>query len=197
MGTNYYLRHKPSREDLMELITMIDHSKSGHYFNQIIRKVHELYDEYNEFKDGDGVDWGVLHLGKRSGGWKFQWCPNLIRRVEIDNTKKGGERIKTYYEFRYPLTRDGIKEFIMKKDVEIFDEYGQKCDKTEFLEMAFSWYPKGLDSVSYAKKDPRAYKFDQREEQEKYKKLGFGFTEDYQSDFESDGLRWSILDDFS
>ena len=46
---------------------------------------------------------GEIHLGKRSGGWKFLFNPN--------------------YERYYPLTKEGLMNFLKRDDVIIYTEY--------------------------------------------------------------------------
>ena len=191
MSTNYYLRHKPSFNQINELTDLIRSTKNGEHFQEVIDMVNKIYgepDEYDQTKE-----WGKLHIGKRSGGWKFQWCPNVIKRnmSYVDN----GLYISKYeYELRYPLTKQGLTDFIMRDDIVVVDEYNEVQDKKEFLEMAFSWCPDGYDSRSY-NKEPELYDFSK--DQEKYKSLGFEFQSVYDTDFINDGLRWTIHENFS
>ena len=72
---------------------------------------------WSKFLDGANV-----HLGKRSGGWKFLWNFND----------------KKYYHDKKSLI-----EFIMPGRV--VDEYGEELESGEFIKMALSWgEPDGL-----------------------------------------------------
>lgn len=190
MSTNYYLRHLPKDQQIEELKAMIDSSKDGKNFKDILYKVEEMYSTPDEYCDSE--PWGVLHIGKRSDGWKFQWCPNIIKKncSYIDET--GTYQAKYEYKYRYPLTKRGLTDFIMRPDILVINEHDEILDKKEFLEMAFNWCLDGMDSISYNS----GYTWNYQKEQEPFKELGFRFKSNSQSDFESDGLRWSIFKDF-
>ena len=66
---------------------------------------------WDEFLDGTNV-----HLGKRSGGWKFCWNFN-------DN--------------KYYNSKEELIKFVLSGRV--VDEYGEEIDPQEFLDMAFAW----------------------------------------------------------
>lgn len=192
MSTNYYLQHRPTDTQIDDLIELVNSTKNGVNFKEVINLVHEMYDEPDEWSDTPDL-FGRLHIGKRSRGWKFQWCPNIIKRNV--SYMQDGEYIPKYeYEFRYPLTKQGLTDFIMRDDIVVIDEYNEVQDKKEFLDMAFSWYPDGYDSRSY---DSETKLYDFSKDQEKYKSLGFEFQSVYDTDFINDGLRWTIHENFS
>ena len=193
MSTNYYLRHKPTFGQINELTDLIRSTKNGEHFKEVIDMVNKIYGEPDEYDQTN--EWGKLHIGKRSRGWKFQWCPNIIKHNM--SYMEDGEYIPKYeYEYRYPLTKQGLTDFIMQDDIVVIDEYNEVQDKVEFLEMAFSWYPDGYDSRSYdSETNFKLYDFSK--EQEKYKSLGFEFQSAYDTDFINDGLRWTIHENFS
>ena len=120
-----------------------------------------------------------VEIGSRAGGWKFCWYP-YNKRLES-------------------LTKEGIEKFVRSDDVLIFDEYGEKQDKEEFLEMAFGWYPEGCDTLQYYEEFQEFRIPCEGRQRYAIEKLGkFNLTEDtfkhsWQADFESDGLRWTIL----
>ena len=193
MGTNYYLHKSPSQEELISLKEMIDETANGLNFKAVINAVHTLFDEPDN-KDIESVEnWGKLHIGKRSNGWKFDWCPNILKlnMSYFDNDHKYVSKYE--YKLRYPLTKQGITDYIMRDDIIVIDEYGEVQDKKEFLDMAFNWFPDGLDSSTSCSNNSWHF----TKEQEPFKELGFSFSNDFQSDFISDGLRFSIFDDFS
>jgi hypothetical protein len=80
-----------------------------------------------EFLEGTNI-----HLGKRSGGWKFIW-----------NWNNG----------KYYKTKEELFEFI--RDGRVVDEYGQQIDVEEFITMALDWGKEdGWDSETYYKEHP-------------------------------------------
>lgn len=194
MSTNYYLRRKPTIEQVENLKKQIDETLNGTNFGTVLELVHQMYDSIDKY-DREG---GVIHLGKRSCGWKFLWCTNVYKKNTgywdedrqhwIDNY----EIVKTY-----DLTREGLTEFIMRDEFVLVDEFGDVQDKCEFLDMAFNWDVDGWDSLSYRRDHPDGYNWNESEHQRIFAELGYMFENKSQSDFYSDGLRFSILDDFS
>jgi hypothetical protein len=82
---------------------------------------------WSEFLEGTSI-----HLGKRSGGWKFLW-----------NWNNG----------KYYKTKEELFEFI--RDGRVVDEYGQQIDVEEFITMALDWGKEdGWDSETYYKDHP-------------------------------------------
>jgi hypothetical protein len=82
---------------------------------------------WSEFLEGTSI-----HLGKRSGGWKFLW-----------NWNNG----------KYYKTKEELFEFI--RDGRVVDEYGQQIDVEEFITMAVDWGKEdGWDSETYHKEHP-------------------------------------------
>lgn len=193
MGTNYYLHKKPTKEELISLKETIDETANGTHFKEVLSAVHLLFDK-PESNDIDSIEgWGKLHIGKRSNGWKFDWCPNIIK-MNLSYIDKNHNYVEKHeYRLRYPLTKQGITDYIMRDDIIVINEYGEVQDKEEFLDMAFNWFPDGLDSSTSGSNNYWCF----TKEQEPFKELGFTFSNDFQSDFISDGLRFSIFDDFS
>ena len=82
---------------------------------------------WDEFLEGTNI-----HLGKRSGGWKFIW-----------NWNRG----------KYYKTKDELFEFI--RSGRVVDEYGQQIDVEEFITMALDWGKEdGWDIETYYKEHP-------------------------------------------
>lgn len=123
MGTNYYARIIPKEEDKQKLIDAINNNQ----YDIIEDLASEFYGKRDDYS---GIG-NVIHLGKRSGGWKFLWNPNVIKVWD-------SEACDYAYNYVYPLTKEGITNFVMREDVIITDEYGEQQDPKEFLEMAFS-----------------------------------------------------------
>jgi hypothetical protein len=200
MGTNYYARIIPKEKDIKELHELIDLND----FNKIREKTCELYESFRPYNMDDKPT-GVIHLGKRSGGWKFLWNPNLYQirnghseKVEIDQNSYSYHWIPepdTPY-YLYPLTKEGIKSFIDRDNIEIFDEYNEKQDKEEFFNEALSWGKEDLDSDSYHLKYPDEKVWNCKNEYTDFlESLGYKLSKN-KSDFYSDGLRFSTSTDF-
>ena len=201
MGTNFYARIIPKEGDKQKLIKMIQDDD----FNNIADFASELYNERNEYtRKGN-----VIHLGKRSCGWKFLWNPNVIRYCDgyIDPETKEFVPVWKYDQI-YPLTKQGITDFCNREDVIITDEYGETFSAEEFLEMAFSWgQPDGWTGKTY-EEDPKSGPSSYRNYywSDKYQRgmhsqademwFDLGYIVEYY-DFEADGLRFSTSINFS
>lgn len=199
MGTNFYARIIPKEEDKQKLIDAINNNQ----YDIIENLASELYGRRNEYtRKGNEI-----HLGKRSCGWKFLWNPNVIKYYDgyIDpETKDYIDVVK--YDYVYPLTKQGITDFCNRKDIIIYDEYGEQFNPEEFLEMAFSWgEPDGYTGKTYEEshKEESGYrnyywsKKYQRSMHSKNDEMWFdlSYIVEYY-DFESDGLRFSTSINF-
>ena len=210
MGTNYYARRIPKENEINKLKTLIDSNS----FDGIRKEVEVMYGRFYPLKMADEFS-GYVHLGKCSGGWKFLWDPNIyiIRNGHceyIDNGKGMTSVIfiqepDTYY-YLYQLTKDGIKGFIDRDDIEIYDEYGEKQDKEEFFTMAINWADwrgnEAWDSKTYnefEKKKNRNWRsyVCSGEYVDMLIKEGYKMIDYDCSDFYSDGLRFATNNDFS
>lgn len=101
MGTNYYLKKLPSKERKEELIEAIKKDD--------VNTIRTLTDNmYNN----------LIHLGKSSYGWQFDFNPNF----KIHFNSKTGDREIVY---AFPLTREGIDKFIRQDGYIIVDEYDE------------------------------------------------------------------------
>lgn len=156
---------------------------------------------------------GEIHLGKRSSGWKFLWNPNLykISKGHIEWTKTGknsraGHWVDDGYDvFKYyDLTKESIKAFIDREDVEIYNEYNEKQNKEEFWQMALNWgYEKdnkGWDGESYEEweksQNPNHKTYNYITDYVHFlKECGFTMGK-YNTDFYSDGLRFSTSTEY-
>ena len=195
MGTNYYLRRKPLLEQREELKRMIDQSGDGSNFREILDMANIMYGECSKYDR----DLGVIHLGKKSAGWKFLWNPNI---VEKDFGKYDQEKKTFVSDIRtvgmYDLSREGIENFVMNDEYELYDEYGNKCDKKKFILMALN--SEGYDSVTYLREYPeKRPSWLELEKLQKFwaNKVGCVFASPFQDDFEIDGLRFSTSVEFS
>lgn len=209
MGTNFYARIIPKRKRKNELKKLIDTDN----FHEIVQEIDKTYGSFKVDYAGE-VSGGEVHLGKRSGGWKFLWNPNIyiIRNghSEWEEVEPGHkvhhwiEEPDTYYQV-YPLTKKGIKEFIDRKDVKIFDEYGEEQDKEQFFKEAVEWTTwkgeEAWDAKSYEEWEKgrdsnyRVYQCS-GEYIDMLRSKGYEFTSESCSDFYSDGLRFSSHNEF-
>lgn len=199
MGTNFYARIIPKKEDKQKLLNAIDNND----YNIIENLASELYGNRNEYtRKGN-----VIHLGKRSCGWKFLWNPNTIKYCDGYIDQETREFVPVYkYDQVYPLTKQGITDFVMRDDVIIYDEYGEQEDPKEFLEMAFSWGQEdGYTSKTYEESQENSsyqnYYWSKKHQRGLYTQsdemwLDLGYNVEFY-DFESDGLRFSTNINFS
>ena len=206
MGTNYYARIIPSESSKKVLIDLIVENN----FKEIKYKINELYGSVEVTLDGNLIG-GEVHLGKRSSGWKFLWNPNIyivhnghVEWTDYGNGIKHGnfKNDPDTYINVYPLTKEGIREFISRDDIEIYDEYDEKQDKFKFFNMALTWNQEdGWDSDSYNKyeisRNPtyRLYKCS-GEYIDMLESKGYKLSKT-KSDFYSDSLRFATTTEFS
>lgn len=206
MSTNFYARIKPSKEAKEALKGAID--------IDFYKAIEDLYKEMYGSLEYDYADemfkGGYVHLGKRSCGWKFLWNPNIAVKhnghMETIKHSDGSEERAYKVDpselvYFYPLTKKGIKSFIDNKNVEIYDEYGDKQDKEEFWNMALKWgfekEDKGWDADGYEKEYPNESRFVCDSELIRVlRSSGYKFTSSTNSDFYSDGLRFSTSTEF-
>lgn len=174
MGTNFYAIILPTKKRKQELIDAIK--------NDDVYSVKDICEEnYNQIGRYNVSDYGILHLGKRSIGWKFLWDPNVY---EI------GNQIKQFYDFN----KESIRKFLSQDNIKIVDEYYHYAvdeedrhiySVDEFMEIALNWCPDGKDGtedLGYCQKNITL------------SKLGI---HQIGNDFFSDGLRFAAFTDFS
>jgi phage pi2 protein 07 len=135
MGTNYYRVPKSSEivrrsQDLKLSIENLDlwsASEAKNEFRTIPSKESEylMLTPWEEFTEELSV-----HLGKRSGGWKFCW--NFHGNKHYSNKKE-------------------LLEFI--NSGRVVDEYGMEISTEEFIKMALEWCSDGIVfDAAYVKK---------------------------------------------
>jgi hypothetical protein len=73
-----------------------------------------------------------IHLGKRSGGWKFCW---------------------NFHNDKYYHDKASLEAFV--KSGRVVDEYGTVIDPAEFLKMAYEWCTDGWDNQKYYEERPQ------------------------------------------
>lgn len=179
MSTNYYARIIPSEEEKESLINAINENR----FDDADR----IYEQISSYRDSSNINGRIIHLGKRSAGWKFLWNPNVIKYGILD----ANNNFNYDYDYVYPLTKDGILNFIKRPDVIIKDEYGRIIDSNEFFDMALNWCPNGYDSKTYEESHKSSSYY---RSNEMWSNLGF---EPQYYDFYSDGLLFATDVEFS
>jgi hypothetical protein len=208
MSTNYYAKIIPSKERKKELHDAIE----ANDFPLINKLMDEMYNPIRvEYGKGHIIG-GVVHLGKRSDGWKFLWNPNVsvIRKGHLEDSPTGRRYIPdpSIPKYLYPLTKKGLKSFIDREDVLIYDEYDELQDKEEFWKMALGWTTwkdhktgktiEAWDGGSYEREHPTENRWVNNTDLTKLLEAeGYEFTSYTKSDFYSDGLRFSTNTDFS
>ena len=118
MGTNYYSiltedKISERKEKLLTEITDLDLTPFNiyHGFEHEVNDSWEWESPWDKFIDGINV-----HLGKRSGGWKFLW---------------------NFHDNKYYSNKDELFSFI--RSGRVVDEYGELIENEEFIEMALNW----------------------------------------------------------
>jgi hypothetical protein len=126
MGTNYY--RIPTEQEMNErkakLINDIsDIDMSPNSVERKFRTLESPVDAWSTFSPWDYFTYGTsVHLGKRSGGWKFCW--------NFNNNK--------YYS-----NKEQLLAFI--RSGRVVNEYGEEENIEEFITMALEWgQPDGL-----------------------------------------------------
>ncbi len=134
MGTNYYRIPKAGEmEDrkrvLIQEITDLELTPSNIERGFRLEKLSSWDTESPWDKFLDGVN---VHLGKRSGGWKFCW---------------------NFHDKMYYSNKEQLLQFI--RSGRVVDEYGDEWDVEEFIIMALEWGgPDGLViNEEYRKKE--------------------------------------------
>ena len=206
MGTNYYARMLPKKEDKDLLKEAIDKN----YFDKVIKLTNQMYG----MKQSPGEKCGVIHLGKRSGGWKFLWNTNWLKKYV-------GNKNEYEVEKFYDLNKKSIFNFLSQPNIIIVDEYFDETQPIsndvdsnhiwsakEFMDMAVNWgAPKkdengkiieGWDAKSYHKEYPEYPEWwHSYEKYDMFVKNGYEIKSQYDSEFYSDGLRFSLSTEFS
>ena len=199
MGTNFYARIIPTKERMEKLKKLIDEDD----FSAIKEEVDAMYATIGQYCH----EGGVVHIGKRSGGWKFLWNPNWYEEDNghYDTDTKEWIPNPTIKKF-YDLNRASILEFLKRDDVRLFDEYGAEYDPEEFMNEMKEWDEKPwingkpkLDGKMYSeveKEEGNTNMYDKYGDphENMWKELGF---DPDNFNFYSDGMRFSTFTDFS
>ena len=198
MGTNYYAHIIPSKKRKKELTDAI----KADNFDLINRLTREMYGPIEMDWDSNEITGGVVHLGKEAGRWKFLWNPNVfvIRQGHLEDTPSGRRYVPdpSIPKYLYPLTKQGLHDFIFRDDVMVYDEYGEEQDKKEFWKDTLEWgQSDGWDAAGYEKEYKEHIYPITGELTDLLKQEGYKFTSPSNSDFYSDGLRFAGFTEFS
>jgi hypothetical protein len=207
MGTNYYAKIIPTKERKEQLKKLID---TG-LWEDILAEIHKTFDSFTPYTLDEPLT-GSIHLCKQSAGWKTLWNPNIYQirmgHMEWTDTAGGGKsgifvNDPDVPRYIYPLTKKGIKAFIDREDIEIYDEYGDKQDKEMFWKDAIE-----RDTIKWHGKEPwshATYEAEHPNEQHYscvnnytnfLMSLGFVPSSSTWSEFVSDGLRFASTTEF-
>lgn len=109
MGTNFYAHIIPTKKRKDEIKAAIDSND----FSLINKLVQETYGSLEMSYEDEDLIGGVVHLGKRSGGWKFLWNPNVyvVRNGHmeyVNGTRRYIPDPDTLL-YLYPLTKKASK----------------------------------------------------------------------------------------
>lgn len=157
MGTNFFLVKPLSIEEKQEIIDDI------------------VKDKYDSVRDRLPKE---IHIGKRSGGWKFLWNANQFKYFEPN--------------------KESILEFLRSGN--IYDEYGEFFTYDQFIEEEIGYYlDHGFDAKSYEEKNNNRefsnhYSYMSRE-RDMIREKNLDVNE--QGEFYIDNLRFTICDEFS
>ena len=125
MGTNYYRIPTQSEMEtrkakLIKDIADLDISPSN--IETEFRQYKSEYSWDSESVWDRFIEGTSIHLGKRSGGWKFCW---------------------NFHKDKYYKDKESLLNFI--RTGRVVDEYGEEVDVEEFITMALEWgHPDGL-----------------------------------------------------
>lgn len=113
MGTNYTRIPKSTeiRDRHIRLMEQVSDMDIWDVSNIMDNFNGNVVNPWDEFMDGMKI-----HLGKRSGGWKFCW---------------------NFHDGKYYTNKDELLKFI--RSGRVVDEYGVLQDTEEFIKMALEW----------------------------------------------------------
>lgn len=159
IGTNFYATIIPTEDQIAEMQSAL-----------IKRQMKALQDMIANSST-------TYHIGKRSAGWQFLFCPYIKIRKGFWDT---GHVVSPWNN-----TLESIKEFLAREDVVIEDEYGRKYTSEQF------W--KEIGSCLY--NDPEHYiNGDQYYKNTGEQRILFDCPFEFTTE---EGLRFSTCEDFS
>lgn len=120
MGTNYYRiptaeemesRKARLQRDIDKMTMSPGDIERGFPFIDPFKESWETSSPWDIFRDGTSI-----HLGKRSGGWKFCW---------------------NFHKNKHYSNKEELLSFI--RSGRVVDEYGEEWDVEKFITMALEW----------------------------------------------------------
>lgn len=204
MGTNFYARIIPTEKRKEQIKKAIDNN----LYDDIDKLINDTYGSPHYNYESNSYIGGNIHLGKQSKGWKFLWNPNWYKLIDghfettkHDNGTTSSHFIidESYNVFKYyNLTKNGIKEFINRDDIEIYDEYGEKKDKDIFWRNVLEWGEEdGWDYETYCYECDHQRPLDHNNDYTNFLEYNGFVLNKGKIDFYSDGLLFSTSTDFS
>lgn len=136
MGTNYYRIPTASemerRRDLLQTRIRTMEITPGN-LERNMAYLDDPNDQWSRMSPWDEFTTeSSIHLGKRSGGWKFCW---------------------NFHNDKYYKDKASLEAYI--KSGRVVDEYGTEIDSAEFLQMAYEWCTDGWDNQKYYEDRPQ------------------------------------------
>jgi hypothetical protein len=136
MGTNYYriptaAEMEKRRDRLQSRIRTMEMTPGN--IERNMAYMNNPKDEWSMLSPWDEfIEDSNVHLGKRSGGWKFCW---------------------NFHEDKYYKDKATLEAFI--RSGRVVDEYGEELSAEEFITMAMEWgQPDGWDMQTYYIENP-------------------------------------------
>lgn len=176
MGTNYYLKKLPSKERKEELIEAVKKDD--------VSTIRNLTDNmYNN----------LIHLGKSSIGWQFDFNPNF----KLQFNSETGDREIIY---TFPLTREGIDKFIRQEGYIIVDEYEEDAMSPTITPDEFwKWVESKKNDIIEMDDETNYYwESDRKKSYINFLKKDYPNGDyRYNNSFVNDGLRFSYSTEFS
>lgn len=137
MGTNFYRipseREMEDRKNrLQSMIRRMEMTPAN--IERGFNFIEDPDDKWSKMTPWDQfIDGLSVHLGKRSGGWKFCW---------------------NFHNGRYYNNKKELFGFI--KSGRVVDEYGEEITADDFIKMALEWCPDGWDTQTYYRENPHS-----------------------------------------
>lgn len=157
MGTNFFIHipiknRKQLKEDVCQAI-------DNEQIDNAIDKLQNIQDET------------IIHLGKRSGGWKFLF--------------------NAHNEKYYKCNKKSINDFITTNNATIQDEYKRPYTLDEFWDDVKD-FDEGIDLEEYYKENPTLRYYPRQ-----YHGPLLKYCPNQYDEFYNDGLRFTTCDEFS
>jgi len=122
MGTNFYrvitlAEAEAKKEKMIDRINDLELTP-GNIQNEFRISGTSIFEEVNPWTEFNKEM--IVHLGKRSGGWRFLW---------------------NFHDYEHYSNKRTLHQFI--RSGRIVDEYGDEMKPDDFIKMATEWCPDG------------------------------------------------------